>query len=41
MGAPHLGRIRLAALGEEPLALGLTNPELLGDVGFVGIGLLR
>ena len=41
VGAGHLDRIRVAALGEQPLALGLTNPELLGNVGFVGIGLLR
>ena len=33
VGARDLDRIRLAALCEQPLALGLTDPELLGDVG--------
>ena len=28
-----LDRVGVAALGEQPLALGLTDPELLGDVG--------
>ncbi len=35
VGARNLHRVGLAALGEQPLALGLTNPELLGDVGLI------
>ncbi len=39
-GCGHLDRVRFTALGEQPLALGLTDPELLGDVG-LGVGLIR
>ena len=35
VGARDLDRVGLAALVEQPLALGLTNPELFGDVGLV------
>ena len=57
IGLPDLGqgvragdvdRIRLAAFGEQPLTLGLTDPELLGKIGSVSslcrgarLGLLR
>ena len=37
VGARHLHRVGLAALGEQPLALGLTNPELLGEVGLTDV----
>ena len=40
VGASHLDRVRRTALGEQPLPLGLTDPELLGDVGR-GVGLIR
>jgi hypothetical protein len=32
VGAVHLDRVGVAALGEQPLALGLADPELLGNV---------
>ena len=38
--AGNLDRVRLTALGKQPLPLGLTDPELLGDVG-LGVGLIR
>jgi len=33
VGARNLDRVRLAPLCEQPFALGLTNPELLWEVG--------
>jgi hypothetical protein len=38
VSAGDLDRIGVAALGKQPLPLGLTDPELLGDVG---LGLIR
>jgi hypothetical protein len=32
VSARHLHRVRVVPLGEQPLALGLTDPELLRDV---------
>ena len=40
VGAGDLDRIGVAALGKQPLPLGLTDPELLGDIG-LGVGLIR
>jgi hypothetical protein len=40
VGAGNLDRIGVTALGKQPLPLGLTDPELLGDVG-LGDGLIR
>ena len=40
VGAGDLDRVGVAALGKQPLPLGLTDPELLGDVG-LGVGLIR
>ena len=33
VGAGNLDRVGVAALGKQPLPLGLTDPELLGQVG--------
>ena len=40
VGAGDLDRVGLTALGNKPFPLGLTDPELLGDVG-LGVGLIR
>ena len=40
VGAGDLDRVGLTALGEQPFPLGLTDPELLGDVG-LEFGLIR
>jgi hypothetical protein len=40
MGAGHLDGIGVTTLGQQPLPLALTDPELLRDVG-LGIGLIR
>ena len=40
VGAGNLDRVGLTALGKQPLPLGLTDPELLGDIG-LGVGLIR
>ena len=36
VGTGHFDRVRIAAVGEQPLALGLADPELLGQVGLGG-----
>ena len=36
VGAGHFDRIRVPAVAEQPLALGLAHPELLGQVGLGG-----
>ena len=38
VGARDLDRVGLTALGKQPLPLGLTDPELLGDVGLAQSG---
>ena len=40
VGAGNLDRVGITTLGKQPLPLGLTDPELLGDVG-LGAGLIR
>ena len=35
VGARHLHRVGVTALGEQALTLGLTDPILLGDVVFI------
>ena len=40
VGAGNLDRVGLAALAKQPFSFGLTDPELLGDIG-LGVGLIR
>jgi hypothetical protein len=40
VGAVNLDRVGLTTLGKQPFSLGLTDPELLGNIG-LGVGLIR
>jgi hypothetical protein len=41
MRAGHCHRIRVGALGEQPVPFALPDPVLLGDVGLAGLPFSR